>query len=294
MYTIDRIEKNGLNYIVVKGAKTYAEICLDRGAALETWESKSNVLIEDLSPMEYSSTYASSILFPFANRIKDGTYTYKGQEFKFKCNEANLNNALHGLVFNKTFHLVESDADANGAALVLKYEETSKIEAFPYLYTVLLKFVFTNDGLILQMKVENNDVNGFPFTLGWHPYFVCKDLSKSTLEFSSSKAVEFDERMITKGITETTIPMPFEIKQQQLDNCYVLKEGSVVFNTPSYKMTIESDADENYFQVYTPPRANTIALEPVTGVSNSFNNQYGVKELIPGETYGVVWKITVE
>lgn len=294
MYTIDKIEKAGLSYVVVKGEKAFAEICLDRGAALETLILNSETIIENLNPLEYKDTYASSILFPFANRIKDGKYTYGGKDYQFDCNETGLNNALHGLVFDKTFAIEEADRDENGASLTLKYKEHEKNIGFPYLYTVFLKFVITDANLTLQIEIENNDVVNFPYTLGWHPYFVCQDLSKSTLEFSSSKTVIFSDRMITTDVVDSEVVMPFEIKNKQLDNCYALNEGTVVFNTPSYKMTINSDADENYFQMYTPPRANTIALEPVTGISDSFNNQHGLKELQAGMSCSVVWELHIE
>lgn len=296
MYTINKTQSNGLNYIeiVSKNKVSVARICLDRGAALEALTLDSKVVIENLAPLEYKDTYASSILFPFANRIKDGKYAYKNQEFTFDCNEGGLNNALHGLVYNKTFSVISSDATENGAVVILKYTETEKLNAFPYLYTLLVTFTLTDKGLVLELGVENNDISSFPFTLGWHPYFVCQDLSKSSLNFSSSKTVQFDERMITKEVVDGKVAMPFEIKDQQLDNCYALDNGTVVFDTPTYKMNIESSADENYFQMYTPPRANTIALEPVTGISDSFNNKMGLKELEAGDNYSLNWKITLD
>lgn len=296
MYTINKTESNGLRYVELSSdtRSASAKICLDRGAALETLTLNNKTVIQDLAPLEYKNTYASSILFPFANRIKDGKYTYNKQSFQLDCNEGNLNNALHGLVYNKPFQLASSDASDNGATIVLKYQETEKIAGFPYLYTVALTFTLRNSDFMLDICIENNDTNAFPYTLGWHPYFVCKDLSKSSLEFDSSKTVEFDERMITKKVVDGNVAMPFEIKDQQLDNCYALNNGTVVFNTPDYKMTIDSSAKENYFQMYTPPIANTIALEPVTGISDSLNNGMGVEVLQAGAKSEVTWKVTLE
>lgn len=296
VYTINKTQANGLSYLEIESPNSIskAKICLDRGAALESLSLKSKNIIADLAPLEYKNTYASSILFPFANRIKDGKYIYKNQEFQFDCNEGNLNNALHGLVYNKTFELVGSDASEHGATVVLKYHETEKAAGFPYLYTLTLTFTLREADFMLDISVENNDTNDFPYTLGWHPYFVCEDLSKSSLNFDSSKTVQFDDRMITKEVVSGDVTMPFEIKHQQLDNCYALNNGKVIFNTPGYKMTLESSAEENYFQMYTPPVANTIALEPVTGISDSFNNKLGLLELKAGTKNEVNWKITLE
>lgn len=81
----------------------FAKICLNDGASLQELKLFGQTLIKNLGPLEYKNTYASSILFPFANRIKDGTYTYNNETYKFPVNEVPNNNALHGLVFDKTF-----------------------------------------------------------------------------------------------------------------------------------------------------------------------------------------------
>ncbi|MDO6736477.1 aldose 1-epimerase [Wenyingzhuangia sp. 2_MG-2023] len=293
MYTINQTQENGLNYVQIVGANASAKICLDRGVALEELVLNQIPVIVDLNPLEYKDTYASSILFPFANRIKDGKYDYKGKTFQLDCNEANLNNALHGLVYDKLFTVKNSKTSENSASVILEYVETNKAVGFPYLFTVTVTYTLTQNGLALQLGVENNDVTSFPFTLGWHPYFLSDDLYNSSLIFSSNKSVEFDERMITKNIVEGEVAMPLEIKDKQLDNCYALDKSAVVFATPKYKMTIDSTAKENFFQMYTPPKANTIALEPVTGVSNSLNNQMGVQELSAGASYEITWTVTI-
>jgi aldose 1-epimerase len=46
--------------------------------------------------------------------------------------------------------------------------------------------------------------------------------------------------------------------------------------------------------LYTPPLKNSIAIEPTTGVSNSFNNAIGVKVLHPNESYNINWNLKIE
>jgi len=46
-------------------------------------------------------------------------------------------------------------------------------------------------------------------------------------------------------------------------------------------------------QAYTPPRLNTIAIEPTTGVSDSFNNNIGLQTLEPNKEYRITWKINI-
>ncbi|MGY5355135.1 aldose epimerase family protein [Wenyingzhuangia sp. IMCC45467] len=296
MFKINKLQENGLNYIQIVKADhiSSAKICLDRGAALETLTLNSIPVIVDLHPLEYKNTYASSILFPFANRIKDGAYTYDEVDYKFDCNEANNNNALHGLVFDKTFEVIDSEVSDIKASVTVAYTATTKNKAFPYIFSIALTYTLTDKTISVNVEVKNNDDITFPFTIGWHPYFLSDDLCNSSLEFSTSKEYEFDERMITKGEELKEVTLPFEIENKQLDNCYALTNGTIVFNTPKYKMVIESSAQENFFQMYTPPKKNVIALEPVTGISNSFNNRIGLQELKANEEYKINWTVTIE
>ena len=39
---------------------------------------------------------------------------------------------------------------------------------------------------------------------------------------------------------------------------------------------------------------NAIAIEPMTGVSDSFNNKIGLKELSPGQCYGIEWQVNIK
>jgi aldose 1-epimerase len=76
-----------------------------------------------------------------------------------------------------------------------------------------------------------------------------------------------------------------------LDDCFILKTNQTQFNTPNYQLLISASSKENFLQIYTPPRANTIAIEPTTGVSDSFNNKIGLQILNPNETYQVNWNV---
>lgn len=293
MYTITQTQKEGLDYVELTGATSKASICLSRGAALETLTLNNISLLAGLHPLSYKDTYASSILFPFANRIKDGKYTYNNQTFQLECNEENLNNALHGLVYNQLFQVADSKVATESASVTLTYENNKPFAGFPYFFLLAVTYTLSEKGLELQLKVTNKDPKAFPFTLGWHPYFLSDDLYKSSLTFKSNKTIAFDERMITKKVVDDAVHMPLEIKDQQLDNCYVLSDSKVVFKTPKYQMMIDSTASENFFQMYTPPVKNAIALEPVTGVSDSFNNQMGVQELPSGASYQLAWSIKI-
>ena len=295
MYRIKEVRNNSkhISCIEIENAEksSYAKIYLDLGASLQELKLKGQTIIEDLHPLTYNNTYASSILFPFANRIKDGAYSFDGNSFKFEINEAGNNNALHGLVFNKTFHIIAQETTEDFASVKLVYTEENESPGFPYTYSIQVEYLLKVDALDINILVTNTDPKTFPFTIGWHPYFSCSDLFKSTLSFDSNKQITFDERCLTKEIIDIKNESGFAIKDKQLDDCFILNSGKTQFNTLYYSLLINASSKENFLQIYTPPRANTIAIEPTTGVSDSFNNKIGLQTLKPNETYNVTWNV---
>jgi len=296
MYNINRIQENGLQYVILKHPQNnaFAKISLTEGGSLNEFRINNEAIIEDLTPLNYANTYASSILFPFANRIKDGTYTFNGETHQFAINLKEENNALHGLVYNKTFKVINEDASNDGASVVLEFMETSHSKGFPFTYGIQLKYTLNDTKLKLGVTIKNTDTKAFPFTLGWHPYFISRDLFNSAIEFNCTKKIVLDERLISTGTEDVNYQGTFKIKDQKLDDCFVLNSNTIQFVTPTYNLVITASAKANFLQLYTPSRANTIAIEPTTGVSDSFNNTIGLQTLNPGETYSINWALNVQ
>lgn len=298
MFNIKHIEKEekNQNYISIQNLKgnICAKICLDKGASLNELTLNNHHIIKNMYPLSYNSTYASSILFPFVNRIKDGSYEFEGKTYQFDINEKELNNALHGLVYNKRFEILNQETTETDASILLVYHETNKNHGFPYTYSIFLKYVLTEKTLALHVDIRNTDSKAFPFSLGWHPYFISDDLYNSSLTFNSKRKIKLDDRNITEGIMENKHVNGFKVKSQFLDDCYILDSNTILFITPKYSLTLKSSEKNTFLQVYTPPYKNAIAIEPTTGVSDSFNNGIGLKRLDPNENYSINWNLRID
>lgn len=271
-----------------------AKIHLNQGASLQYLKLKSHAIIQYLAPLSYSNTYASSILFPFANRIEDGVYKFENEIFEFEKNLENEKNALHGLVFDKMFQLVCKEATENFAKVTLEYIENNPPKSFPFEYKIQLHYTFKKANCFLKMEVTNLSEKAFPFTLGWHPYFTSANLYTSEVVFSSNEKMVLNDRNITTGVTNSGNTKPLKLEGKQFDDCWKLEHDEVNFNTPEYILNLNATSNStNFLQIYTPPKNNTIAIEPTTGVSNSFNNKIGLETLASNKTYAITWNLNV-
>lgn len=293
MFIVDELKEKEQRFLDLKNAvnSTSARISLDEGGSIEGLKFDNEYVIKLQPNFKYKDSYASSILFPFANRIEKGQYSFKEKDYQLACNESGKN-ALHGLVHNKQFQLIEKIENINFSSVTICFEEIEEREGFPFNYKINITYILSKNEIKIVVKIENTGTNSFPFTLGWHPYFVSKDLYHSSLSFKSNKKIEFDKNLITKGIIKASAEeLKIKIQNKQLDDCFILNSNTIKFITPTYQIQIATDQIENYLQIYTPKNSSIIAIEPMTGISNSFNNKIGLQTLEPHNKYELKWTV---
>jgi aldose 1-epimerase len=295
MFHIYSVVKDGLPIISLQSGDkaTTAIINLAQGGRLQELTLLGKSIMKEVPDFNYKDSYASAVLFPFANRIENGKYTFNNTKFQLDCNEKGLN-ALHGLVYNKKFEIVHTIKSSSDASATIAYQELEESMGFPFKYNLQLKYTLTNDELSLSVTIKNTDINPFPFTLGWHPYFISHDLQTSSLRFKSDQKIVFDENSITNKIEAYKANAVFKVENKPLDDCFILNNNKIEFTTPNYQIEISTNQLENYLQLYTPENLPLIAIEPMTGVSNSFNNSIGLQVLLPNTSYSLKWNVKIK
>ncbi|QOD62349.1 aldose 1-epimerase [Polaribacter haliotis] len=293
MFTIKEKNESSFNLVELNNTRnnSHARISLNEGGRLQNLKFKGISIIEDQPNFHYKDCYSSAILFPFANRIEEGKYTYKNKEYQFKSNEPKSKNALHGLVFNKDFKILEKEITSNSASVTIYYSEKNDCKSFPFKYSLYATYTLLEEELQLKISVKNDDSTSFPFVLGWHPYFNCDDFKNSFLNFKSDKKVIFDKNLITKEIVDHKTASKFELENKHLDDGFVLENDVIKFSTPKYQLELSSTSKENFLQLYTPKDKPIIAIESMTGISNSFNNKIGLQELEAKKSYALTWTV---
>lgn len=282
-----------LQIVQIFNDTSFAKIVLNQGASLQELTLNSIPVIQNLDPLQYQDTFASAILFPFASRIEQGKYSFSNVDYQLEVNEIERNNSLHGFVHNKEFQIINQHLDAKSASITLEFIELSLTKGFPFTYTIQLQYILTDYTLELKVRIINTSKSEFPFTIGWHPYFFSTDINQSFLKFDSKKQVVLDDHLIAVGTQEITNSTCFTLKNKSLDDCFYLNSNLIEYRTPMYTLALTTSEKENFLQVYTPSKKNTIAIEPTTGISNSFNNNVGLKSLLPQKSYQISWKLEV-
>jgi aldose 1-epimerase len=242
---------------------------------------------------DLSRSFKGPKLSPFPCRIPNGTYELNGQEYQLKRLFAD-GTAIHGLIYDKPFKLLETSAGENDGSVLLEYTYNRDDAGYPFQYNCQVRYILHGgNDLEVITTVTNIDKTVIPMADGWHPYFkLGGKIDDWTMQFHSAAIVEFDERLVPTGhlvqYEEFNTARP--IGDTFLDNCFTLKPGVVSAACELYnpangvRVSLFPDDSYPYLQIYTPPTRDSIAVENLSGAPDCFNNKMGLLLLQPGHS----------
>ena len=261
----------------------------------------------DASALKTGTWYKNTLLFPFPNRLKNGQYTQNGKTYQFPINEESTQSALHGFGNTVAFDVTKTIIMEDFVEVYARYEDQGERPYYPFSFCLEVKMRLSDrDGFRMDLSFQNTGTQSLPVGLGWHPYFTFgESVGQLKLKLPPCRKVEIDEQMIPTGATISfnSFSQLQQIKTTNFDNCFELEPS----DSPIAEAIIESSKGRlrywqesgvgrfPFLQVFTPPKRESIALEPMTCNIDGFNNQDGLVVLAAGEelkgAFGVEWKI---
>jgi aldose 1-epimerase len=317
-FSIRHLEENGLRLVILKEEATATEVALlpEHGASLHAFkvrpaagDQQFNVIdnYRDRVALEkeMERSYKSAKLSPFPCRIRDGKYEFEGKEYQFRKLFSD-GNAIHGLLANKAFIVLEEITDEASATLSMEYRYNKEDDGYPFDYACGIRYIL-HPGSLLEVitTVTNLDDLVIPIADGWHPYFQLGGrIDDWQVQFYASAMVEFDERLIPTGklLQYSAFDNPRPMGDTFLDNCFTLKQELVspaceLFNPANgLRVSFYPDASYPYLQLYTPSTRQSIAVENLSGAPDCFNNKMGLTLLQPGHSqiFTARYKVSVQ
>jgi aldose 1-epimerase len=256
---------------------------------------------------EGRNKFKGSKLFPFPNRIANGQYSFENKVYNFPVNFPHENNAIHGIVLESNFSVVQKKVSEESAALTIQYKTTGDEAGYPFKVIIMIEYVLAENSFSVKTNIENVDNKNVPVSDGWHPYFKTgSKIDDCILTLPVLYSYEVDDRMLPTGniIKEETFITPMKIGNSNFDTNYKLaitenKTLSVKLRDPIQNITLvlwqEAGIGKyNYLQIYTPPDRQSIAIEPMTCLTNAFNNNEGLIVLKPEDKSDFLFGLILE
>jgi aldose 1-epimerase len=136
---------------------------------------------EDMEELRRNSPFHSGqpILFPFPNRVRAGTFTFEGRDYKMegllaKGWDRGAGQAIHGLVADKAWTVETAEGSEEGAVVraYLQLDAFPDIfEQYPFPCRLTITYRLREGVLEMRTEVHNQGQGALPMGFGIHPWF---------------------------------------------------------------------------------------------------------------------------
>jgi aldose 1-epimerase len=242
------------------------------------------------------------VLLPWPNRIRDGRWTWEGEELQLEVASPGTPNAQHGLVSWQPWTVLEAGGDtATVGTTVLPRP------GYPFRLAAAVDHVLAAGRLTTTLRVRNDGDRRAPFGAGFHPYFAVGATEDGGIA---------DAELHLPGRTELLVDGGLPAGGRRPFDGAVGRIGDRAFDTPltdlerddegwarirlrgaAGELEVAVDAAWPWLQVYsgdTLPegqRRRSLALEPMSCPANALADGVDVVVLEPGETWAGTWTV---
>jgi aldose 1-epimerase len=237
--------------------------------------------------------FASYVLIPFSNRVRDARFGIDGQQYQLAPNFPPEPHAIHGNAWRRAWRLAHADAAA--ARLELSHEPARDGAAsWPFAYAAAQTLTIGEAGLEVQLALTNQDARRMPAGVGLHPFFPLTAVTRLT----AGPAAVWQNDAQNLPAQHTAVPAAWDFRHGEpvaalsVDNCFTGWNGRAVIDWPDrrLRMTIEASSALRNLVLFVPRAHDYFCVEPVSNVNDGFNlaaagvPDTGVVVLEPGQT----------
>ncbi|WP_245853874.1 aldose 1-epimerase family protein [Geodermatophilus sabuli] len=275
------------------------------GGGLRTHRVGDREVLDGYGPEEMAEAARGHVLAPWPNRLRDGVYTWDGEEHRTPVTEPERGTAIHGLVQFVPWRAVERAADG----VVLEHLLFPR-PGYPFTLRLRVAYALSADGLTVTTTATNEGTRALPYGEGHHPYVLAGPrLDDCTLVAPGATRIETDERALpTRAVPVEGTPYDLRagrrIGDLVVDSCFAdLGRGpdgraEVRLLGPDGRgVAVWMDEHYGYLQLFTgdvlpePRRRRGLAVEPMTCPPDAFGSGEAVRRLEPGESTTGTWGI---
>ena len=282
-------------------------VVVEYGGAVRSYVAGGRELLDGFAAGEAATGARGLPLLPWPNRIRDGRYTWRGQELQLPINEEDKRTALHGLVTQVAYAV--AGAGEHHVELAHRIDHAP---GYPFVLDLRLTYALTAGGLTVSTTATNAGTTLAPYGAGHHPYLrpTTATIDECELFAAAASYLPPDER----GIPHTVVPVggtPFDFRTQRslqrvvVDACFtdLERDGDGVaevrlVDAGGRGAAVWFDRAYRYVQLYTGDtlpetgrRRRGLAVEPMTCPPNAFQSGTDVTALEPGESFTAIWGV---
>lgn len=233
------------------------------------------------------------LLAPWANRLEEsyrvGTRTVDLRDLDLHRDANGL--PIHGTMVGRPgWELVSVRTATAAASATFRFDATTDdavMAAFPFAHELVVGFAIAPGRVTVSTTLAATGTRAVPVAFGWHPYFVLPDTPRGRIRLGlpARHRILVDDRGLPTG-DEVAEPASVDrVGDRSFDDGYRLgHERRFVLAAGRRRLGLAFDRNYPFAQVYTPPDSESIAVEPMTAMTDALAR--GTTPMVaPGERF---------
>jgi aldose 1-epimerase len=224
-------------------------------------------------------------LVPYCNRIRNGSFSFRGRTVELAPNMAGDASPLHGQGWLSAWTVAKADETTAELRFAHRAGE------WPWSYQAVQLFRLEPSGLSIRLGCRNLSDSPMPCGLGQHPYFPCG--AATIIDTDVDVVWSIDDRVLP--VERLPAEGRFNLRNrsvcaQDIDHGFGGWSGSALIHSPELPFSIRIESGEaDFFQLYSPASGGIFVAEPVTHANAALNAperdwpELGLRILGPGE-----------
>ncbi len=245
------------------------------------------------------------ILHPWANRLAGFEYTVGGRSVRLpdgpplvRCEEHGL--PIHGLLGgSRHWSLRSATTDGDHARLraELAFDERHPelLAAFPFPHRLSLDVALDPAGLTVTTTISASGEVPVPVAFGFHPYLRLPGVDRSgwEVELPARRHLFTDARGIPTGHDEDEHATRLRLGRGGFDDGFegIADEAEFAVSGGGRRIAVTFLHGYPVAQVFSPPDAPFICIEPMTAPTNALRSGHGLRRVRPGDAFQAAFRI---
>jgi galactose mutarotase-like enzyme len=235
-------------------------------------------------------TMGIPILYPWANRLSDKTYTAEGATVTLIPGQHGVRADPNGLPIHGVLAAYPNwrvtHESGNELTAEVDFSDQDLLASFPFPHRLALTVTLYERTLRVRASVAPTAERAVPLCFGFHPYLQLPGVPRDQwiIETPPLRHLGLDERGLTTGETTPQQAMSEPLGDNAFDDGYDEVPEGAVFAVSGGGRRIEVHFEQGYpaAQIFAPPSQDLVCFEPMTAPTDALRRG-GYRSAQPGD-----------
>lgn len=246
-------------------------------------------------------TMGIPILYPWANRLGDNSYTAEGQTVTLTPGEHRVRADPNGLPIHGVLAAYDGWRVMTESAHELVAEldfgaDPALLASFPFPHLLVVRIALADRALTVHTTIASTGDAAVPLCFGFHPYLRLPEVPRAqwTIETPAMRHLSVDERGLPTGETSAQPAASELLGDKSFDDGYDQLADGAVFAVSGGGRRIEVHFEHGFCaaQIFAPPAEDLVCFEPMAAPTDALRRG-GYRSAHPGEPAEAQFSIRV-